>query len=67
MIFQMVFSGFLGMLLRVQVVRVCNVGVMAGLLGLAGLVKLGCLPVVPSRLRKVFRCCVVVFCSDCRY
>jgi hypothetical protein len=37
-------------------------GVLAGLLGAAGLVKFGCLPVVASRLLKILRCCVVVFC-----
>jgi hypothetical protein len=51
------------MLLRLQVVRVCQVGLMAGLLVMGGPVEFGCLPVVASRLCIVLRCCVVVLCS----
>jgi len=54
------------MLLRVKVVGVPKLGMMPGLLGVAGLVKFGCLPLAASRLVKVFRYCVVVFCSGRR-
>ena len=49
--------------LRFQVVRVRQVGVMAGLLVVAGLVKFGCLSMEASRLFIVLRCCVMVFYS----
>jgi hypothetical protein len=50
------------MLLRVQVVRVRQVGVMADLLVVAGLVKFGCLSGVASRPFIVLRWRVVLFC-----
>ena len=56
-------GGFLGMVLRLQVVRECQVGVMAGPLIVTGLEKFGCLSVMASRLFIVLRRCVVVFCS----
>jgi hypothetical protein len=50
MILHVSLGGFFCMLLRVQMLRVRQVRVMAGLLVVAALVKLGCLSPVASRL-----------------
>jgi len=42
--------GFLGILLRVQVVRISHVGVLAGLFMVAGVVMFGCLTMVARGL-----------------
>jgi len=55
MILQVSLGGFHCMLLRPQVVRVRQVGVMAGLLAVTGQAKFGCLSVVASRLFIVLR------------
>jgi hypothetical protein len=56
-------GGFLCMVLGSQVVRVRQVGVMAGLLVMGGTEEFGCLPVVASRLFIVLRCRIVVLCA----
>ena len=63
MILNVSLGGFLRMLLRVEEVRVRQVGVMADLLLVAGLVIFGCLPMVARSLFIVLCCCVMVFCS----
>ena len=63
MILHVSLDGYFCMLLRVQMVRIHQVRVMADLLVVAALVKLGCrLPVV-SRLFVVLRWRVMVCCS----
>lgn len=51
------------MVLGSQVVRVRQVGVMAGLLVMGGTEEFGSLPVVASRLFIVLRCRIVVLCA----
>lgn len=63
MILRLIVGGFFGMLHSAQVMRVRQVGVMAGLLVKGGTEELGSLPVVSSRFLEVFRCCVVVHCA----
>jgi hypothetical protein len=63
MILHVSLGGFFCMLLRVQMLRVRQVRVMAGLLVVAALVKLGCLLPVASRLFVVLRWRVMVCCS----
>ena len=56
-------GGFIRVLLRVQVVRVGQMGVMGGLLAVAGLAMFSCLSVVARSLFIVLCCCVVVLCT----
>jgi len=63
MILHVSLGGLFCMLLRVQMVRVHQVGMMADLLVVAALVKLGCVLPVASRLFVVLRRRVMVCCS----
>ena len=63
MIFGVSLGGFSRVLLRVHVVRVRQMGVVAGLLVVAGVVLFGCLAVVARGLFVVLCCCFVVLCS----
>ena len=56
-------GGFSRVLLRVYVVRVRQMGVVGGLLVVAGLILFGCHAVVARSLFIVLCCCVVVLCS----
>ena len=63
MILHVSLGSFRCMPLRFQVVRVCQVGVMADLLVVAALIEFGCLLAVASRLFIVLRWRVMVCCS----
>ena len=63
MILHVSLGGFFCMLLRVQMVRVCQVGVMADLPVVAALIEFGCLLAVANRLFIVLRWRVMVCCS----
>ena len=65
MILHLSLGGFLCTLLRTQAVHMGQVGAMADLPAVAGLIKFGCLLVVASRLFMVLRWCVMMFC--CRH
>lgn len=60
-------GGFSRMLLRVLEVRIRQMGVVAGLLVVSGVVLFGCLVVVACGLLVVLCCCFVVFRSCSGY
>ena len=61
MIFGVSLGGFRRVLLRVSVVRVCQMSVVGCLLMVAGVVMFGCHAVVARSLLVVLCCCFVVF------
>ena len=63
MFFNMMLGRFFGMFIGMQIVAVCDVGVMCALLMATGSIMLGRLPVMSGCMFVMLRCFRVMFCA----